>query len=128
MSPHRSTPLRIEPPEPQAVADTLESDIAALAMIGERSDPVSGYSAPAAMGMPITSAQVIPVIGRSTRSPCPSRVERAWRWPWSGARWATVGPGSGAAAADSAGVQPDAVLLVIACSGPKGRADGFAPP
>lgn len=34
--------------------DTLENDIAALAMMGDNSQPVSGYSAPAAMGMPST--------------------------------------------------------------------------
>ena len=31
--------------------ETLDSDIAALARTGDRSHPVSGYSAPAATGM-----------------------------------------------------------------------------
>ncbi|CAN5333749.1 hypothetical protein BH23GEM2_BH23GEM2_06230 [soil metagenome] len=34
--------------------DTLDNDMAALAMIGESSQPVSGYRTPAAMGIPIT--------------------------------------------------------------------------
>ena len=34
--------------------DTLDNDIAALAMTGERSQPVIGYNAPAASGIPIT--------------------------------------------------------------------------
>jgi hypothetical protein len=34
--------------------DTLDSDIAALAITGESSQPVTGYSSPAAIGIPIT--------------------------------------------------------------------------
>jgi hypothetical protein len=34
--------------------DTLDSDIAALAITGDSSQPVTGYSSPAAIGIPIT--------------------------------------------------------------------------
>jgi hypothetical protein len=37
-----------------ASTETDESDIAALARTGESSHPVKGYSAPAAIGMPMT--------------------------------------------------------------------------
>lgn len=37
-----------------ASTETLESDIAALARTGESVHPVSGYSSPAAMGIPTT--------------------------------------------------------------------------
>ena len=33
--------------------DTLEKDIAALAIIGDKSHPVNGYSNPAAIGIPM---------------------------------------------------------------------------
>ncbi len=37
-----------------STTDTLENDMAALAMTGESSSPKKGYSTPAAMGIPIT--------------------------------------------------------------------------